>query len=207
MLQKIDPNALQTLFGARWPQEPKRYPKKVTWITFWTSFWEAQTNQNRWKIDQHFRHVFWSTFRASLAPFWEHVASMFIICLDNFSETAILWKIASRFYETTIFKVWRPQKSIKNQQKIVCVFCHILIKIDPHLDLQNGVVWPPGASQKRVQNLTSKNEGPTFFLRCSPGRPPTAYNFWTHQKVRPAGRFSAPVAASRHRKATKGTYV
>ena len=52
----------------------------------------------------------------------------------------------------------------------------MLIKFDPHVDLQNGAVWLPGASQKRVQNLTSKKEGPISFLRCSPGRPPTAYN-------------------------------
>ena len=42
------------------------------------------------KNDQHFRHVFWSTFRVSLAPFWEHFAFIFITFLDNFSETAIL---------------------------------------------------------------------------------------------------------------------
>ena len=119
MLQKLDPNALQTLLGARWPPRPEKAPPKASHVTFWTSFWEAQTNQNRWKIDQHFRHVFWSTFRASLAPFWKNFASIFITFLDNFSETAILWKIASRLYETTIFKVWRLQKSIKNQQKIV----------------------------------------------------------------------------------------
>ena len=117
MLQKLDPDALQPLFGARWPPRPEKVSKKVTWVTFWTSFWEAQTYQNRWKIEQHFRHVFWSTFRASLAPFWERFASIFMIFLDNFSETAILWKIAPRLYENTIFKVSRLRKSIKNRSK------------------------------------------------------------------------------------------
>ena len=70
----------------------------------------------------------------------------------------------------------RSKINRKSSPSLGCVFCHILIKIDPHFDLQNGAVWPPGASQKRVQNLTSKKEGPIFFLRCSPGRPPTAYN-------------------------------
>ena len=151
MLQKLDPNALLPLFGARWPQEPKRYPKKVTSITFWTSFWEAQTNQNRWKIDQHFRHVFWSTFRASLAPFWERFASIFMIFLDNFSETAILWKIASRLYETTIFKVRKPQKSIKNQQKIVT---ESRVGFLSHVDQNRPSFWPPKWSRLATGSLS-----------------------------------------------------
>ena len=29
---------------------------------------------------------------------------------------------------------------------------NIFVKIDPHFDIQNQAVWPPGASQKCVQN-------------------------------------------------------
>ena len=54
--------------------------------------------------------------------------------------------------------------------------CHIFIKFDLHFDLQNGAVLPPKASQKRIQNLTSKKERCIKSLRSTPGRPPTAYN-------------------------------
>ena len=151
MLHKLDPAALQPLFGARWPPRPENAPQKTSKATFWTSFLEAQTNQNRRKIDQHFRHVFWSTFRASLAPFWEHFASIFITFLDNFSETAILWKIASRLYETTIFKVWRPQKSIKNQQKIVT---ESRMRFLSHFNQNRPSFWPPKWSRLATGSLS-----------------------------------------------------
>ena len=62
-------------------------------------------------------------------------------------------------------------------------FCSLFDRFGLDFDLQFGAVWPPRAFQKRVQNQTSKTSPGLVgdldtrgSLRCSPGRPPTAYN-------------------------------
>ena len=126
-------------------------PKKSSQIDLWTSFWETKTSKNQRKSGHVFRCVFWTLFLLILLPFWKYFASIFIIFLDNFSETAILWKIASRLYETTIFKVWRPQKSIKNQQKIVT---ESRMRFLSHFDQNRPSFWPPKWSRLATGSLS-----------------------------------------------------
>ena len=149
------------------PQEPKRQPKREQKITTWASFWETKSNQNPLKIDHIFGHVSWSTFLSILAPFWEF-ASISVTFFEHVSKHAIFLIFEGCLIRFAYF--WRPgalqiRSKIhrKSSSNLGCVFCHIFINFGLHFDLQNGAVWPPKASQKRVQNLTSKKTRRTPF--------------------------------------------
>lgn len=81
------------------------------WASILGGIFDQKSIKNRcisWYI---FWYDFWLMFDRFLVAFWIKKWPFF----DNLSETVILWKIATRLYETIIFRGRRLQKSIKNR--------------------------------------------------------------------------------------------
>ena len=87
--------------------------------------------------------------------FWEAFWIKKWSFLYHFSETAILWKIASRLYETIIFKGRRLQKSIKNRSENG-IENHIKIYIE---------IWSI-FDRKKTSKCSPRRPGASYF--CSP---------------------------------------
>ena len=107
----------------------------------------------------------------------------------------ISWKIACRLHETTIFKAWGLRKSIKNQQK---THTESPMRFLSHCYQNRPSFWPPKWSRFATEGLSKT--GPKFDLQKK-----TKNLFLALTSRSPP--YCLPVAASRHRKVTMGTYV
>ena len=87
------------------------------------------------------------------------------------------------------------QKSMKKRHRNPeALFVHFLTDLASILTSNLEPFGHRGPSKNVSKIRPRKRAGKPriiFFLRAYPGRPPTAYNVWIHQKDRPEGRFSA----------------
>ena len=136
------------------------------------------------KIDEKSSNIFNTFFGRPFERLWHRFGSILpafsLSFWIPFPKQRFYEKRASRLYETTIFKVRRPQKSIKNQQKIVTESrTRLLSHFDQNRPSLGPPIWSPLATKalsKTCPKIDLEKNPENLFLALLSRTPPYRLN-------------------------------